>query len=266
MMLLSKLCLAAALFGASIEGEHGGEVRIVPVESTPEPSEVEILISYPRENEVESENPVRLQFRLEAYPLGYFSDFPRAKEIRDSKQGQSLHIIVDGKKFLSVNEAIDEMSESEEINYDQLITTTIPYDLSKGLHILRVFPVRSFGEALKGPKAFATSTFYMGQETNTKKVDLSQAFLTYNEPQGEFGKREPILLDFIVSNTQLSKDGYKVRLTIDGTDKRILTEWSPYYIYGLKKGSHTIKLELLDSRNKVIPPLFDDLQQTITVK
>lgn len=266
MLLLSKILLSAALFGAAIEGEQGGEIRVVPVEATPEPSEVEVLIAYPKEDEVEPENPVRLQFRLEAYPLGFASDFQRAQEIRDSKQGQALHVIVDGKSHLSVNEAIDDTAESAEINYDQMIMTTIPYNLSKGEHILRVFPVRSFDESLKGPKTFATCRFYVGHKDSAKTIDLSRAFLTYNQPQGTFGKKEPILLDFIVSNTQLSQDGYKVRLTIDGNDRRILTQWSPYYIYGLKSGSHTIKLELLDTRNKVVPPLFDDLEQTIIVK
>ena len=266
MMLLSKILLTAALCGAVIEGEHTGDVRVVPVEATPEPSEVELLIAYPKEDEVEEENPVRLQFRLEAYPLGFFSDFTRAREVRDSEAGQALHIIIDGKPPISVNEAIDEISESEEINYDQTIITKVPYNLSKGMHVLRAFLVRSFDESLKGPKTFATSIFYVGHKDSSKTVDLSRPFLTYNQPQGTFNHKQPILLDFIVSNTQLSKDGYKVRLIIDGTDKRLLTEWNPHYIYGLNPGSHTIKIELLDPRGKVLPPLFDDLQQTIVVK
>jgi hypothetical protein len=90
--------------------------------------------------------------------------------------------------------------------------------------------------------------------------------LTYNAPEGEFKDGQPILLDFYVVNTQLSKDGYKVRLIIDGTDKRMLTEWVPYFIYGLKKGSHTIKLELLNPQGTVLAPLFNDLEQTIVVK
>ena len=121
---------------------------------------------------------------------------------------------------------------------------------------------------MKNPKCFAATYFYFGQAENKPSVDLDKPYLTYNCPEGEFQSNEPILLDFYVSNTQLSKDGYKVRLTIDGSDKRILTEWVPFYIYGrLKKWDLIrIKIELLDPNSKVLAPLFNDLQQTIVVR
>lgn len=267
MALLGKtVLLCAALLGAMVEGEKGGDVRVVPVDRTPEPDSVEIRVAYPREGDVETDNPIRVQLRLETYALGVYTDMPRAKEIRDSKEGQSVHIIVDGKPYFAVNEAIDEMSESEEIDFDQTINTKLPFRLPEGEHILRVFPVRSFDECLKGPDVFQAIHFFVGQKTPAMNIDLSKPYLTYNQPQGEFEMKKPVLLDFFLSNTQLSKDGYKVRLTIDGSDKRLLTEWSPYYIYGLKKGSHTIKLELLDQNNRVVRPLFDDLQRTIVIK
>lgn len=260
------LWISAALLAAVVEGERGGEVRVVPVDRIPEPDSVDIKIAYPRENEVETENPINIQIRLETYALGVYSDFPRAQEIRDSKQGQSVHFIVDGRPYISVNEAIDEMSESDEVDYDQTINTKLSYKLPEGEHMLRVLLVRSFDECLKGTQAFQATRFYVGKKTPALSADLSEPYLTYNQPQGEFEMKKPVLLDFYLSNTQLSKDGYKVRLTIDRTDKRILTDWTPYYIYGLKKGSHTIKLELLDPHNRVIKPLFDDLERTIVIK
>lgn len=255
-----------ALFGAMVEGDHSGEVRVVPVRPTPQPDEVEVRFAFPEEGEVKTENPVKTQLRIEAYPLGFNSDFPRAREIRDSDEGQSIHIIVDGKHHFDVNEAIDDISENEEIDFDQIIEAKIPYNLSQGIHILRAFPVRSFGECLKSSASFASTYFYFGKGETNPSIDLSRPYITYNEPEGEFTAKKPILLDFYLSNTQLSQDGYKVRLTIDGKDKRILTEWAPYYIYGLKRGSHTIKLELLSPQGSVLPPLFDDLHQTIIVK
>jgi hypothetical protein len=96
-------------------------------------------------------------------------------------------------------------------------------------------------------------------------VDLTKPYLTYNQPVGAFTTLQPILLDFFISNCQLSRDGYKVRLTIDRSDKRILTHWVPYYIYGLSRGTHTIRLDLLDPDGSVIAPLFNDTQKTITV-
>jgi hypothetical protein len=261
-----SLAITSSAWGAKVEGVQTGNVRVVPMKPTPEPDEVEVLFAFPTEGEVKTENPVIAQLRLEAYPLGFMSDFPRAREIRDSNEGQAIHIIVDGKHHFDVNEAIDDISENEEINFDQIIEVTIPYNLKNGIHILRAFPVRSYGESLKGPSCFASSYFYFGHAEKNPSIDLSKPYLTYNTPEGEYKDGQPILLDFYVINTQLSKDGYKVRLTIDGSDKRILTDWVPYFIYGLKKGSHKIKLELLDPQDKVLAPLFNDLEQTIILK
>jgi hypothetical protein len=261
-----SLGFSSTAFGATIEGNGQGEVRVIPMKATPEPDEVEVRIAFPEKGEVKTENPVTAQLRLEAYPLGFASDFPRAREIRDNDEGQAVHIILDGKKHFDINEAIDDVTENQEIDFDQILETTIPYNLTPGIHILRAFPVRSFGESLKGPSCFDAIYFYFGKAESKPSIDLSKPYLTYNSPEGEYKSGQPILLDFYLTNTQLSQDGYKVRLIIDGSDKRILTQWVPYYIYGLKKGSHTIKLELLDPKGSVVPPLFDDLHQTINVR
>lgn len=260
------LSLSASLFGAVVEGEHSGEVRVIPMQRTPEPNEVETRFSFPSKGEIKTEAPIKIQLRLEAYPIGFNSDFLRAREVRDNGEGQAIHIILDGKESFSINEAIDDISENEEIDFDQTLEATIPYELSPGLHILRAFPVRSYGESLKGPNCFAASYFYFKTSQDKTTIDLSKPYLTYNQPDGEYKAGMPILVDFMLTNAQLSNDGYKVRLTIDGTDKRILTDWVPYYVYGLKKGPHTVKLELLTPQGSVIPPLFNDLQRTVVVK
>lgn len=262
---LLSLFISVALFGSETEGNYKSGIRVIPVDPTPEPNEVQIHIAFPKKGEIKESNPVTVQVRLEGFPLGIYSDFPRARELRDRKEGQSLHIIVDDKPFFEINEAVDDTADTEEIDFDQIIETKIPFNLKDGPHILRIFPVRSFDESLKGDKAFEATYFYVGKKEG-KTVDLSQPYLTYNQPLGDFDGDKPILLDFLVSNTLLSKDGYKVRLTIDGSDKRILTQWVPYYIYGLSKGPHTIKLELLDSSNKVIEGLLGNPQQMIRVR
>jgi hypothetical protein len=92
--------------------------------------------------------------------------------------------------------------------------------------------------------------------------------LTYNEPSDNMPLTEgqPILLDFFISNCELTKDGYKVRLSIDGKGTRTLTSWQPYYIYGLKRGRHKVKLELLDPDDKVVPGTFNRVERTINVQ
>ncbi len=135
------------------------------------------------------------------------------------------------------------------------------------MHILRAFPCRSFGESLKCDKCHIAMPFYYQDKKPTLDVDLSAPYLTYNEPQGTFeDPSQPILLDFYISNCTLSKDGYKVRITIDDGNQRFLYGWGPYYIYGLKPGTHRIQLELIDPQNEQVPGIFNDVTRTFTIE
>lgn len=99
-------------------------------------------------------------------------------------------------------------------------------------------------------------------------MDLSAPYLTYNIPVGSYNLEEgdPILLDFYIKNCELSPDGYKVKLSIDGKEIATLTEWRPYYIYGLKKGKHTIGLQLLDRKNNLDQGEFNNVEETIHIQ
>ncbi len=261
------LLISSTLLGATIEDNHSdGTIRVVPVEPTPQPESVEIHLAFPEMGEVKEKNPVALQVRLEGYPIGYDTDLPRAKEIRNNRSGQALRILIDNEPYVEINDAIDDFTDSEEADFNSILETKIPYNLKSGAHLIRMFLVRSYGESLKGGETFTASYFFVGSKKTNNPFDLSQPYLTYNQPEGDYPSKKPILLDFYLSNTQLSKDGYKVRLIIDNKDKRLLTEWTPYYIYGLNPGSHKIKLELLDPQNTVLPGFFKDTQRTIVVK
>jgi hypothetical protein len=90
--------------------------------------------------------------------------------------------------------------------------------------------------------------------------------ITLNEPQGTYKGDQPILLDFLIHNFELSSDGYKIRLSIDNKVMRMITTYQPFYIYGLPKGSHTIKLELLDTKDKVVQAPFCCPSRVISVR
>jgi len=109
--------------------------------------------------------------------------------------------------------------------------------------------------------------FYIGERKDNLDVDLCGPYLTYNEPLASlrYCSCKPILLDFYLSNIQLSQDGYKVRVTIDGDITRVLTQWVPYYIYGIPSGSHTVQLELINEKNEVAPGIFNKVTRTIQV-
>lgn len=270
-LLLGNLIFTGIL-QAGVELKEGpanpNDVQIVPVERTPEPGQVVLRVQYPDKNEVLTKQPVEMELRLDWFPLGVDSgNFPRRKEIANRKTGQSLHIFIDNFSYFPINEALFDAIDDHDEFFDQTAEFELPFKLSPGMHILRAFPCRSFGESLKEDKSSVALAFYYQDKTPTMDVDLSAPYLTYNEPQGTFeDPTQPILLDFYINNCALSKDGYKVRVTIDEGNQRFLYDWSPYYIYGLKPGAHKIQLELINPQNEQVPGIFNNVTRTFTIE
>lgn len=261
--------LATAFFGnqASEDRPQKETIRIMPVGRTPEPATALLAIAIPENGQVLDGNPVWVQFRADGYSLGADSQFDRASEIPNSNMGQTVHVIVDDQPYFPVNEpAIDPFNENG-YYFDMSYKFALPNRLKEGMHTLRMFLARSFGESLKGERAFHAINFYIGSGTARSGMDLSKPFLTYNEPSDQIDHvaDQPVLLDFYLNNTELTADGYKVRVTIDGKTNRMLTSWQPYYIYGLKKGKHSVRLELLDNRNQLVSGSFNNVERTFTV-
>src|SRR5690606_32334301 len=147
----------------------------------PESSTVVLKIVLPQNGAVLA-TPVWVQFRVDGFALGASSQFERASEIAVSKMGQTVHVIVDDHPYFPINEpAIDPFDESGNY-YDKSYQFEIPYRLSKGMHTLRIFPTRSFGESLKGENAYSAIQFYVGEQTQNANIDLSAPYITYNEP------------------------------------------------------------------------------------
>jgi len=225
-----------------------------------------VRIAVPKDEEIVSGNPVWIQFRIDGFALGSdSSQFERANQVAVSDMGQTVHVVVDDRPYFAVNEpAINPFNETGYF-YNQSYKFEMPFSLKDGLHTIRMFPARSFGESLKGDNTFAVLTFYVGNRDSMKQPDLLKPYLTYNEPsdQMDLNENQPVLLDFLLSNCELSPDGYNVRLMIDGV-KRTLTSWQPYYIYGLSKGKHKIRLELMNREEKVSGP-FSEAERTIVI-
>ncbi len=262
----SFLLATAPLADRPAELNHSS-IRTMPMVRTPEANTVALAIAIPQDGEV-THNPVWIQFRIDGFALGAASSqFERASEIAQSKMGQTVHVVIDNRPYFAINEpALDPFDEGG-FYYDMSYKFQIPFTLNEGMHTIRMFPARAFGESLKGDRAFQAMTFYIGKEKDNPQINLSEPYITYNEPSNEMYliEGQPVLLDFYVSNTELTPDGYRVRLTIDGKVNRLLAFWQPYYIYGLKKGKHTIRLELVDGAMKGVPGLFNDVQRTITI-
>lgn len=245
------------------------QIQVLPVPRTPESNSISLKIVSPKEKAVINGTPMWIQFRIEGYSLGSdSSQFPRADEIVVSDMGQTVHAVLDNEPAFSINEpALNPFNEEGYFRYASY-KFEVPFDLEDGMHTIRVFPVRSFGESLKGENTLHAIVFYIGEKTPSYGIDLSQPYLTYNEPSERvmLTENKPILLDFLVTNCELSPDGYTVRLTIDEKLKRSLSSWQPYYIFGLSRGKHTVRLELIDPNGELADGSFNDIERTILVQ
>jgi hypothetical protein len=267
LFLLLALCSASFAAEFSPRKANPTEVRIVPVRPTPEPDNVELSITFPKMDQVVSGYSLDVQLQLEGFNVGTNSDFDRAKQIYNDPMGQSVLVFIDDHEPFEIYKSFVDALDNNNLYYNWTLNQVIPFSLKEGFHVIRAFPARSFGEGLKGPGRFAVRRFYVGERKAYLDVDLCAPYLTYNEPLESltYCPHQPILLDFYLTNIQLSQDGYKVRVTIDGDITRILTQWVPYYIYGIPSGRHTIELELINEKNEVAPGAFNKVKRTITV-
>lgn len=245
-------------------------LRIVPISLIPESESVILRLIFPRPFENKRKNPVNVQMRIEGFSLGVSTKDSRAEQIYNDPEGQSIHVIIDNGPYLSYYQSVEDFLDEDRKLYDKILSFGIPFNLQPGQHVIRAFPVRSYGESLKQDSCFTAETFYFQdrKKTDSLNIDLSKPFLTYNEPQGRFPAcvSDPILLDFYLSNCKLSSDGYKVRLSIDNKVIKILTKWTPYYLYGLSRGVHRIQLELLDKSDQLVPGFFNFVYRDILIE
>jgi len=152
----------------------------------------------------------------------------------NSKDGQHIHVIVDNKPYTAIYNPEHRLQEDS------------------GSHLVLSFLSRSHHQSIKYKSAFKLQQVDLGKQT--KKYNLKQTYLFYSRPKGVYVGEDTknILLDFYLVNTQLSASGHKVRVTIDNQHIFTVIKWCPYLIEGLAVGDHTIRLELLNARNKPI--------------
>jgi hypothetical protein len=266
-MKLKVLSILVMVFTSSLFCKKS-DVRIVSVTPTPQSEEVKIKIVYPEDNSIKLDNRIWIQVRLRGFPLGVISDFPRRDELATRGLGQSIHVIIDDKSYFPVTGPRLAPFDDEGDFYQSMYKFESPVFLKEGEHTIRAFPCRSYGECLKNPGSFDIVKFFVKKKKISKGIKLSKPYITYNEPtnRAKYKVKDPILLDFYLKNCDLSQDGYRVRVTIDGKKQRILFEWIPYYIYGLKSGKHTINLTLLDKKNHPVNNQYSSFTQTIYVE
>ena len=176
----------------------------------------------------------KFSFNIENYDLGLQTSKNFDYQLANSAKGQHIHFIVNNGP------------------YSAHYTDSFSKGFEKDSNVILAFLSRSYHESVKNKDA------YILTQVGESDIDLENEFLFYSRPKGTYkgADTENLLLDFYLVNTEISKNGNKVRATIQDTEF-IIDEWTPYYIKGLPKGEINIKLELIDSSGNLIKTTFN---------
>ena len=196
-----------------------------------------------KEYTFDNENNYLFDFEVTDFSLGTQTSKDFNFDIANSTKGQHIHLIVNNGPYFAK------------------YSNSFKQKLKHQNNTILAFLSRSYHESIKSEKAYSLI------QTGNKKFDLNTELLFYSRPKGEYigSVSEKILLDFYLVNTEISKDGNKVKVTIDESEFFVF-DWEPYLIEGLNDGEHTIKIELIDSIGNLIPSPYNSASRIITVE
>jgi hypothetical protein len=132
---------------------------------------------------------------------------------------------------------------------------------SKGNYTSIAFLCDELGISIKQPEAYVMRSFTVGENPFISYTDSSLVVLNINE---KVTSSNPII-DFYIANTNISKTGNKVLLSIDQNIFQ-LHNWSAYTINGLRKGKHKIKIELVNHKGQKFNSPFTSDSTDIILK
>ena len=183
----------------------------------------------------------KFTFEVENYKLGNQTEKTLVPNLANSDKGQHIHFITNNGPY----------SAHYESKFEKYI--------EEKNSIMLAFLSRSYHESVKNKNA------YVLMQTG-EKYNLDNEYIFYSRPKGNYSgnNAEKILLDFYLVNTEISKEGNRVRVTINDQEFMIYN-WVPYYIEGLQKGKATIKLELLNNNNKLVETEYNPTTRTINI-
>tara|TARA_B100001250_G_C19626762_1_gene711877 strand:- start:172 stop:885 length:714 start_codon:yes stop_codon:yes gene_type:complete len=189
------------------------------------------------------DNEYAFSFDISNYQLGDQTINNIESQLANSGKGQHIHFILNNGP------------------YSAHYTNNFKKKLNSDNNVILTFLSRSYHESVKNPNAFILT------QIGETEIDLNNEFLFYSRPKGTYkGKdTEKLLLDFYLINTAISPDGNKVKATINDTEF-VITEWAPFYIEGLQKGEVKIKLELINSKGKLVDNQFNPSVRTIILE
>ncbi|MBK9421864.1 MAG: phosphopeptide-binding protein [Flavobacteriales bacterium] len=182
------------------------------------------------------------KFKVNGFDLKAQTPDAATRGCANSKDGQHIHFILNNAP------------------YKAEYTSDFTEKANPGRNVALCFLSRSYHESLKHNSAVVVKQFTMpGKDSLAAGDVMKDPTLFYSRPKGDYKQidGDKILLDFYLLNTDLDKDGYSVKATIDGEDWTI-NKWDAYFIEGLQLGKHTVRLQLMDASGKPVPGPFND--------
>ena len=215
------------------------KISLTKLEGSPSYNEAKLTLNGFNENDNNE-----FDFEVQNYELGIQTENEFKFKLANSAKGQHIHFIENNGP------------------YSAYYTNKFQKKLKDGNNVILAFLSRSHHESVKNPNAYVFTQIREGE-----KIDLEKQYLFYSRPKGTYTGEdtEKLLLDFYLVNTSLSSDGNKVRVTIQDSEF-LIDEWAPYIIEGLPKGEISIKIELLNSKGKLIETPFNPSIRKITLK
>lgn len=223
-------------------------IKLSPITNLPEFLDAQLIQNQPTDNSNLKAGSNNFTFEVKNYQLGAQTDSNSCNHCSNSDKGQHIHFILNNAPYV----ALYEPKQTQ--------------DLTEGTYIELAFLSRSYHISIKQPQAYVLKKFDVGKKNELDKVDLNAPHMFYSRPKGDYSgsAASKIVLDFYLVNTGLSKDGYKVKATIDENEFTI-EQWDAYLIEGLKDGEHSVKLELIDKDGKTVESPFNPVTRTFTV-
>lgn len=266
---MTKFSIFVGLIGISLAFADTPEVQIT--ELNPTPYNENIQVDFHTNGPLENDKPLHLKVR--SYPLGVSRYNEQLGRMKTNPNGSTILVLINGTYRTYVVKNENNPLIEQRTYFTKQFRKFLPRDITKNLErgqiVVTVIALNNYNESIKFGGAMETRVVnYKASLQRNPKLDekLSKPYILYNEPYGDFEEGVPILLDFIVMNTNLGAQADKVKVYIDGNPQETLSQWVPYQITNLPPGTHSIRLVLVDENGKPYPEPFGPQQTTIVVQ
>ena len=226
-------------------------IVMVKLKNSPAYVDATLMLGIPDIIQLDEPGSIDFNFGIENFDLGKQTESANAKILANSGKGQHIHFILNNQP------------------YSAHYTNTFQKDIKEeGVYHLVAFLSRSYHESVKNDNSIVVRKVEVGKNLQQESdLDMNAPTLIYSRPKGKYvgSDANNILLDFFVLNTKLSKTDSKVRATIN-EEVFMITDWVPHVLQNLPMGEVTIKLELLDNHDKLIPGPFNSVTRTIILE